>query len=85
MCVEDIAADNPNYPNVVKITIKKSETDAFHQGVDLFIGRTGTDICLVVPLLKYLVTRGMVPGPLFLLRDGIYLTRQSFVKAARQA
>ena len=48
------------------------------------MGRTGTNICLVVVLLNYLMTRGMAPGPLFLFRDGAYRTHQSFVKAVRQ-
>ena len=52
--------------------------------MDLFLGRTGTDICPVVALLNYLVIRGMVSGPLFLFRDGTYLTRQAFVRAVRQ-
>lgn len=84
LCVEDIAVDNPDHPNVIRISIKQSKTDPFRKGVDLFMGRSGTDICPVVALLNYLVVRGMAPGPLFLCRDGSYLTRQTFVRAVRQ-
>ena len=46
------------------ILIKWSKIDLFHWGVDLFVGRTGTDICPAVAMLNYLVIRGMALGPM---------------------
>ena len=85
LCVEDVAADNPDRLNIIRISIKQSKTDPFRKGVDLFLGRSGTDICPVVALLNYLIIRGMAPGPLFLCRNGSYLTRQVFMRTVRQA
>ena len=61
----DVAVDNSAAPTVVRLRIKQSKTDPFRQGVDLFLGKTSTDLCPVVALLNYLVTRGGEPGPLF--------------------
>ncbi len=81
----DIAVDNPADPSVLRVTIKQSKTDPFRKGIHLFIGKTGSDICPVKALLRYLVGRGKADGPLFLFPDGGYLTRQLLVEAVRQA
>lgn len=68
---------------MVHVTIKQSKTDPFRKGVNLFLGRTGTEICPVQALLGYMVGRGARKGPLFIFRDGRYLTRQRLVEALR--
>lgn len=40
----DIAVDNPTAPSVIRVTIKQSKTDLFRQGMDLFLGRTATNL-----------------------------------------
>ena len=72
MC--DIAVDDPRNPSMLKIKIKQSKTDPFWRGVDLFVGRTGLDLCTVAVLLEYLTVRGLQPGPLFVFEDGQFLT-----------
>ena len=42
------------------------------------MGKTGTKICPVQAVTAYLVIRGANAGPLFILADGSYLTRQRF-------
>ena len=81
----DIAVDNPKLPSVVRVTIKQSKTDPFRQGIDLFLGKTDSDLCPVAALLGYLFCRGRAAGPLFLFRDGRMLTRPRFVAAVRAA
>ena len=81
----DIAVDNPSTPAVIRVTIKQSKTDPFRKGVDLFLGKTASDLCPVAAMLNYLVVRGPVEGPLFRFRDGRPLTRQRFVGAVREA
>ena len=79
----DIAVDNLAAPSVMRVSIKQSKTDQYCQGVDLFLGKTATDLCPVTALLNYLVVR----GPLFQYKDVQSLTRQCFketVKAALQ-
>ena len=51
--------------------------------MDLFVGKSHTDICPVAALLNYLLVRGKKPGPLFLFQDGKYLTRERLVIALR--
>ena len=67
------------------MTIKQSKTDPFRKGVDIFVGRTGTDLCPVGALLDYLQVRGAAPGALFIFADGRLLTRQRFVDRVREA
>ena len=85
LSLSDIAVDNPERPAVLRLTIKQSKTDPFRKGVDLFLGKTDTDICPVRALLNYMILRGTARGPLFILEDGSLLTRHYFVSAVRGA
>ena len=82
---QDISVDCPHRPAVMKVTIKTSKMDPFRKGIDLFLGRSETDLCPVVAVLGYLVVRGHGPGPLFKFKDGRSLTRQRLVVAVREA
>ena len=46
----DVAVDSQIKPQVVRITVKLSKTDPFRKDIDLYIGRTGNDLCPVVEL-----------------------------------
>ena len=81
----DIALDNPRTPTMVRITIKQSKTDLFRKGINLFLGKTSTELCPVTALLNYLVVRGKRKGPLFIFEDGRLLTRQRLVEKVREA
>ena len=63
---------------VIQVTIKQLKTDPFRQGVDIYLGKTGKDICPIQAIVPYLIIRGAQPGPLFVFADGSYLTRQRF-------
>ena len=80
-----VAVDDPWSPAVIKVTIKQLKTDPFRNGVDLFMGKTNTDLYPVNALLKYLVIRGTQEGPLFRFEDGRLLTHQRFVEEVRKA
>jgi hypothetical protein len=80
----DIAVDNPEEPTVLKVTLKQSKTDPFRKGINLFLGKTHSDLCPVVALLSYLVVRGTREGPLFRFKDGRFLTRQRLVDHVRE-
>ncbi len=77
--------DNPENPQVLRVTIKQSKTDPFCKGINLNLGKTAADLCPVREVLNYLVVRGRRQGPLFLFADGTYLTRLRLVEALRQA
>ena len=86
LSVQDIAVDNPENTQVLRVTIKQSKTDPFRKGIDLYLGKTAADLCPVRAVLNYLVVRGRRrQGPLFLFADGTYLTRLRLVEALRQA
>jgi len=63
LSVGDIAVDDSRRPSFLWITIKQSKTDMFQKGVDLFVGRTGSDLCPVATVLDFLQARGIFPGP----------------------
>lgn len=77
---EDIAVDNTQNPQAIRVTLKQSKTDPFRKGINLFLGRTGLDLCPVKALLNYLVVRGTRVGPLFQFQDGRFLTRLRLVE-----
>ena len=81
----DVAIDDPASPSVLRVTVKQSKTDPFRRGVDLFLGKTEKEVCPVQALLGYMVSRGCGDGPLFVYKDGRYLTRQRLVEALRGA
>ena len=60
--VGDVAIDDPVSPSFLHITIKQSKTDPFWKGVDLYVGRTETNLCPVAAILGYLRCRGMARG-----------------------
>ena len=82
---DDIAIDETSSPSFVRVRIKQSKTDPFRRGVNLFLGRTHTDLCPVAALLSYLVVRGAGSGPLFKFADGRPLTMSRFVAQVRDA
>ena len=75
---KDVAVDCRNNPNMVRVQIKQLKTDPFWQGVTLSLGKTGCTVCPVTGILPYLTARGSHPGPLFITKNGTYMTRQAF-------
>ena len=78
LTVNDIQIDKHICPTVVLINIKASKTDQFRRGHVLRIGASGSPICAVRALTKYLHHRGGSPGPLFRLENGKPLSRDIF-------
>ena len=60
---------------VALVTIKMSKTDPFRAGVTVRVGVLSHYLCPVHALVRYLIRRGSSPGPLFLFKNGAYLTR----------
>ena len=83
LSIDDIAIDSTSSPSLIQITIKQSKTDPFRKGVNLFLAKTGKELCPVAAMLPYLALRGSKPGPLFIFQDGSYLTRQKFTDLLR--
>ena len=85
LCLGDIAVDRHQDLSVVQVRLKQSKTDPFHRGVSIYLGRTQTDLCPVVAILAYIAVRPAVNGPLFVFKDGSFLTRDRLVSAIRRA
>ena len=79
LSLSDIAVDSHTNPSAVRLVLKRSKTDPFRQGMEIFMGRSGTEVCPVQALLQYIGIRPATPGPLFMLSTGLPLTRAYLV------
>ena len=79
-----MAIDDVVNPGVLSVRIKQSKTDPFRQGVTIFMGKTGCDLCPVAAVLAFLAMRGPGEGPLFRFESGEALTRPRLVSALRK-
>ena len=78
LSVGDIAISDSRTQSAIPIRIKQSKTDPFKKGIDLFVGRTSSQLCPVSALLEYLRIQDSGPGPLFQYQEGHALTRARF-------
>ena len=81
----DVTADAGTPPQKVRVFLKRSKTDQFGRGVEVWLGATGDDLCPVAAVLAYVVSRGSTPGPFFRCEDGSPLTKPRFVERVRVA
>jgi hypothetical protein len=72
-------------PQLVQVHLKASKTDPFRRGVDVYLGRTGNDLCPVSAIAAYLVVRGRGRGPFFNFTSGAPLSRERLVQCLREA
>ena len=83
LSVGDIKVDSRSKPSFLEVQIKASKTDVFKQGVMIYLGATGADICPVAAILSYMVHCAvMARGKhtlFFCISDGRVLTRDRFV------
>ena len=82
---EDISVDNSHDPSIIFLLIKQSKTDQAREGVKVYMGKTGDDVCPVKALLHFLRLRGSKAGPLFVWKDGSPLQKPQFNKAVKLA
>jgi hypothetical protein len=79
LCLSDINFNTEG----CTLTLKKSKSDPFRQGVDILLFYTGHSICPAMSLRKYIQARPNlgVPQlqPLFITTDGIPLSRDYFI------
>ena len=81
----DVTQDRGSPPSWIRVFLKRSKTDQYGQGVAVYIGATGGELCPVTALLEYVTTRGDGAGPFFCFRDGSPLTKTRFVARVRDA
>ena len=85
LAISDLFLDNHYSPRYVLIHLKQSKTDQFRKCAQVVNGRTDNDLCPLAALLQFVSLRGSFSGPLFLFKNGKFLTKQNFVPHIRQA
>ena len=75
----DITVDYKMNPSIIWVRLKRSKTDPFCWGMDVFVGRTRNALCPVSAMLVFLAVRGGSAGALFQFQDGQVLTWDRFV------
>ena len=70
---------------VVRIFLRRSKTDQYGRGTEVFLGATGDDICPVEAVMAYVARRGSSPGAFFRQEHGAPLTKAKFVDSIRRA
>jgi hypothetical protein len=83
--LSDLALDNHTAPSMARLCIKQSKTDPFRQGVEVFLGKTGSEVCPIQALVHYIGVRSPLQGPLFILQSGAPLTRPYLVSQLQAA
>ena len=76
LSIDDISIDSRDNPQLLKVNLKRSKTDSFQVGIEIYLGATSATIYPVKGLLPYLTVCGHSKGPLFILKDGKYLTQK---------
>ena len=72
LSIRDIAAESKSSPTNIQITIKQFKTGPFRQGVQLYLGKTSSDICPMYAILPCLAVQGGRPGPFFMFLQTAY-------------
>ena len=66
------------------VWIKGSKTDPFREGMTLTISKTGSFVCPISAMKKYLPAHPSKTGPLFQTVSGGYLTRSTICKLLKE-
>lgn len=86
LSLSDVSVDSASAPSMLFVRLKQSKTDQLRQGVTIVLGKTEQfPLCPLSAMLSYLVVRGRSAGPLFMWKNGLFLTRENFVAAVRKA
>ena len=69
----------------LRVFLKRSKTDQYGRGTEVFLGATGNDLCPVEAVRAYVANRGAAPGAFFCTEGGAPLTKARFVELVRSA
>ena len=69
----------------LRVFLKRSKTDQYGRGTEVFLGATGNDLCPVEAVRAYVANRGAAPGAFFCAEGGAPLTKARFVELVRSA
>ena len=69
----------------LRVFLKRSKTDQYGRGTEVFIGSTGDELCPVHAVRSYVARRGDSPGAFFCSAEGVPLSKSRFVELVRSA
>lgn len=81
----DVAVDSHSDPSVLRVRLRRAKTDPFGNGINIYMGKTGSSLCPITAILNFLAVRASVEGPLFVLSNGKPLSKSYFVNRVRAA
>ena len=70
---------------MVRVFLKRSKTDQFGRGTEVFLGATGDELCPVRAVSSYVAHRGTAAGAFFRTAAGMAVTKAHFVEQVRAA
>ena len=70
---------------MLRVFLKRSKTDQYGRGVEIFVGRTGDNLCPVEAVRVYASRRGTSAGAFFCFSGGAPLSKSRFVAMVRSA
>jgi hypothetical protein len=70
---------------VLRVFLKRSKTDQYERGVEVFMAATNNDLCPVRAVLAYVTFRGTRPGAFFCATGGSPMTKSRFVEMVRSS
>ena len=79
----DVAVDSHSNPSMLCVFLRRAKCDPFGNGANIYIGVTGSALCPVAAILRYLAVRLPHPGLLMVRKDTSPLTRKGFVHQIR--
>ena len=82
VCSEDVTINDDH----ATLHLKSSKTDPFRLGINIFLFATGSSVCPVPSLKKFIEMRNCLTtdkDPIFILDNGLALTRSYFIQHLR--
>ena len=70
---------------MVRVFLKRSKTDQFGRGTEVFLGATGDELCPVRAVSSYAAHRGTAAGAFFRTAAGMAVTKARFIEQVRAA
>ena len=70
---------------MLRVFLKRSKTDQYGRGTEVFIGATDNDLCPVSAAQSYVAHRGVSAGAFFCSAGGVPLVKSRFVQLVRSA
>ena len=70
---------------MVQVFLKRSKTDQFGRGTEVFLGATGDELCPIRAVSSYVAHRGTAAGAFFRTAAQMVVTKACFVEQVQAA